>query len=121
LELTPQYHDLDWIEKHANGEFRFTESWIVGVVTAMTTRTFDRVVANLGWTDIELGTLVRPGDTIETRSTILDRRESKSRPNEGILSVETRAHNQRDDLILPYRKLLVYKREVETPYAAAGY
>ena len=122
LELTPQYHDLDWIEKHANGEFRFTESWIVGVVTAMTTRTFGRVVANLGWTDIEFGTLVRPGDTIETRSTILDMRESKSRPNEGILSVDTRAHNQRGDLILSYRrKLLVYKREAEMPYAAAGY
>ncbi len=122
LELAPQYHDLDWIDNHANGAFRFTESWIVGVVTAMTTRTFGRVVANLGWTDIEFGTLVKAGDTIETQSKILDKRESKSRPNEGILSVETRAHNQRGEVVLSYRrKLLVYKRNAETPYAAAGY
>jgi itaconyl-CoA hydratase len=122
LELAPQYHDLDWIDKYGNGEFRFAESWIIGVVTAMTTRTFGRVVANLGWTGIEFGVLLAPEDTLEARSTILDKRESKSRPNEGILSVETQAHNQRGELAMTYRrKLLVYKRDAQTPYAAAGY
>ncbi|MFT4563331.1 MAG: itaconyl-CoA hydratase [Gammaproteobacteria bacterium] len=122
LELAPQYHDLDWMDAHAGGEFRFLESWIIALVTAMTTRTFGRVVANLGWTDLEFKTLARPGDTIEAQSVILDKRESKSRPNEGILSVETLAHNQRGELVLSYRrKLLVYKRNAQTPYAAAGY
>ncbi len=122
LELSPQYHDLDWIDRYADGEFRFTESWIVGVVTAMTTRTFGRVVANLGWTDVRLGVPVRPGDVLEAESTILDKRESKSRPNEGILHVETRAKNPRGEQVLSYqRRLLVYKRDAETPYAAAGY
>jgi itaconyl-CoA hydratase len=122
LELSPQYHDLDWSQNQTGGEFRFLESWVVAVVTAMTTRTFGRVVANLGWTDIAFGILLVPGDTVETESKILDKRESKSRPNEGILSVETRAHNQRGELVLSYqRKLLVYKRDADTPYAAAGY
>ncbi len=122
LELAPQYHDLDWIARHAEGEFRFTEPWIIGAATAMTTRTFGRVVANLGWTDIELPSTVAAGDTLEAESTILDKRESNSRPNEGILSVETRAHDQHGRQVLSYRrKLLVYKRAAETPYAAAGY
>ena len=101
---------------------RFTEAWVIGAATAMTTRTFGRVVANLGWTDIEFHGTVAPGDTLESQSTILGKRESQSRPNEGILSVETRTHNQHGDKVLSYRRnLLVYKRAAQTPYAAAGY
>ena len=75
-----------------------------------------------GWTDIELPGHVAPGDTVEAESTIRGKRESKSRPNEGILSVETRARNQRGEQILSYRRnLLVYRRDAQTPYAAAGY
>ena len=122
FEMAPQYHDLDWISNHAGGVFRFSEAWVVTVATAMTTRTFGRVVANLGWTGVELGAPVLAGDTLESESTILDKRESKSRPNEGILGVETRAYNQRRELVMSYqRRLLVYKKEAETPYAAAGY
>ncbi|MEM7405491.1 MAG: MaoC family dehydratase [Pseudomonadota bacterium] len=122
LELAPQYHDLDWVERYGDGEFRFTEAWIIAAGTAMTTRTFGRVVANLGWTDIALVAPVRAGDTLSSESTILDARESKSRLNEGILGVETRCYNQRAELVMSYqRRLLVYKRGAKTPYAAAGY
>ena len=122
LELTPQHHDLDWIARHHGGVFRFTEPWIVGVVTAMTTRTFGRVVANLGWTDVEFGATVHEGDTLEASSTILEKRESKSRPNEGILTVDTLGHKQTGEQVLSYRRrLLVYRRAAATPYAAAGY
>lgn len=80
------------------------------------------MVANLGWTDIRLPAPVYAGDTAEAESTIVDKRESKSRPNEGILTVDTRARNQRGELVLSYRRnLLVYKRNAETPYGAAGY
>ena len=59
---------------------------------------------------------------VGVESTIVDKRESKSRPNEGILTVDTRAYNQRRELVLSYRRnLLVYKRTAETPYAKAGY
>jgi citrate lyase beta subunit len=62
------------------------------------------------------------GDTTESESTIVDKRESNSRPNEGILTVDTRAYNQHRELVVSYRRnLLVYKRTAETPYAAAGY
>ena len=88
----------------------------------MTTRTFGRVVANLGWTDIEFQTRAMVGDTLESESTIVDKRESKSRPNEGILTVDTRCYNQRQEQVLAYRRnLLVYKRNADTPYASAGY
>ncbi|MFN0159869.1 MAG: MaoC family dehydratase [Burkholderiales bacterium] len=122
LELAPQYHDLEWAGQHAGGVVRFGEAWVIGAVTAMTTRTFGRVVANLGWTDIVLGAEVHDDDTLEAQSSIIEKRESKSRPNEGILTVDTLGRNQKGETVVSYRRrLLVYRRDGVTPYAAAGY
>ena len=63
-----------------------------------------RVVANLGWHDVRLPAPVHAGDTIEAESTIVDKRASKSRPDEGILTVDTRAYNQRRELVLAYEE-----------------
>ncbi len=122
LEVNPQFHDSTWVDAHAGGRYRVMETFVVGAATALTTRTFGRVVANLGWHDVKLPVPVFAGDAIEAESTIVDKRESKSRPNEGILTVDTRAYNQRRELVLSYRRnLLVYRRGAATPYGAAGY
>ena len=98
------------------------ETFVVAVATALTTRTFGRVVANLGWHDVQLPAPVAVGDTIEAESTILETRESRSRPGEGIISVATRARNQHGVEVLSYRRtLLVYRRGASAPYAQAGY
>ena len=121
LELSPQYQDLDWIARQG-GRPMVMETLVISAATALTTRTFGRVVANLGWYDIALPRPVHVGDTIEAESTILEVRESRSRPQEGIVSVATRARNQFGQEVMSYRRnLLVYRREAETPYAQAGY
>jgi itaconyl-CoA hydratase len=48
-----------------------------------------KAVANLGWTDIKLPAPVFVGDTIYAESEVLNKRESKSRPTQGIVSVRT--------------------------------
>ncbi len=122
FDWNPAYHDLDWIKTHADGKQRITETFLIAAATPLTTRTFGRVVANLGWTDIALPNPVHAGDTIEAQSKVVDARTSRSRPNEGILTVETEAHNQDGKLVMRYtRSLLVYRRNAETPYAKAGY
>jgi itaconyl-CoA hydratase len=108
LDLTPQAH--------------VPETFVVAVTTALTTRTFGRVVANLGWHDVQLPMPVAVGDTIEAESTILETRESRSRPAEGIISVTTRARNQHGVEVVSYRRtLLVYRRGASAPYQQAGY
>ena len=122
LEVNPQYHDTAWMERHQNGHHRLQEGWVIAAATALTTRTFGRVVANLAWTDIRLPHPVHPGDTLRSESTIVAKRESKSRPNEGVLTVDTQAFNQNNQCVIAYRRnLLVYKRRAQTPYATAGY
>jgi itaconyl-CoA hydratase len=122
LELSPQYHDLAWIDAHAGGQMRVSETFVIAAVTALTTRTFGRVVANLGWHDVELPTPVFVGDTIEAESGIIESRPSRSRPGEGIISVTTQARNQHGVTVLAYRRsLLVYRRGATAPYGKAGY
>jgi itaconyl-CoA hydratase len=122
LELAPQYHDLDWAARHNDGRLVVSETFVIAQATAATTRTFGRVVANLGWYDIELLQPVHAGDTIEAESTILETRDSRSRPGQGIVSVMTRARNQTGDTVLTYRRnLLVYRRDADSPYAGANY
>ncbi len=108
LDLTPQVH--------------VHETFLIAVTTALTTRTFGRVVANLGWRDVQLPVPVNIGDTIEAESTIVDTRASRSRPGEGVISVRTRAVNQDNVEVVSYcRDLLVYSRDALSPYAQAGY
>lgn len=97
------------------------EYLVLGVGTATSTRTFGRVVANLQWSDIAVASDVHDGDILYAVSTILDSRPSRSRPDQGILTVRTEAHAGPDRPVFAYvRKLLVY-RTGHGPYAAAGY
>jgi itaconyl-CoA hydratase len=121
LEINPRWSDEAYLRRHSTIEPAIFEPLVIGAVTALTTRTMGRVVANLGWTDIELPRLVRPGETLYAESTIRKVRGSHSRPTQGIAEVETRAFVETGELVCRYqRALLVYRRGVG-PYAAAGY
>jgi itaconyl-CoA hydratase len=122
MEHHPQFHDSSWLSNQGEAKFAIPQTWLLGAGTALTTRTFGRVVANLGWHDAEFFVDVELGDTIQAQSTVLEKRESKSRPNEGILTVSTTIYNQHRHKVISYiRNLLVYKKTAETPYHLAGY
>jgi itaconyl-CoA hydratase len=66
----------------------------------------------LGWDEIKLPHPVFPGDTLYSESEVLERRESASRPTQGIVKVETRGYNQDGELVIQYRRsVMVWKRE----------
>jgi len=68
-------------------------------------------MANLGWDEVRLPHPVFEGDTIYSRSEVLDKRESKSRPNVGIVNVKTSGFNQDGAVVIQYRRtFMIYKR-----------
>ena len=75
LEINPRWSDTNYLAKHKALQPAIFEPLVIGAVTALTTRTLGRVVANLGWTGIEMPRPVRPGETIYAESTIMDVRE----------------------------------------------
>ncbi len=69
------------------------------------------VFVNLGWNDVRLPNPVFEGDTIYSQSEVLGKRESKSRPNVGIVTVKTTGFNQDGKVVITFtRTVMVYKR-----------
>jgi itaconyl-CoA hydratase len=69
------------------------------------------VMANLGWDDVRLPAPVFEGDTVYSRSEVLETRESRSRPNVGLVTVRTVGFNQDGTEVITFRRtVMVYRR-----------
>lgn len=75
----------------------FTLSVMVGVSVYDTT--LGTTVGNLGWDEVRFPKPLFHGDTLHIESEVLEIRESKSRPDNGIVIFAHRAYNQRDELV----------------------
>ena len=69
------------------------------------------VMANLGWDEVRLAHPVFAGDTIHSRSEILETRDSKSRANVGIVRAKTIGFNQDGTVVIEFiRTFMVFRR-----------
>jgi itaconyl-CoA hydratase len=69
------------------------------------------VMANLGWDEVRLPNPLFEGETVYSRSEVLDKRESKSRPNVGIVKVKTTGFTENGKVVIEFlRTFMVYKR-----------
>ena len=59
-----------------------------------------RVIALLGYDELRLPNAVRPGDNLYLESTTLEKRESKSKPDRGIVRSQGRLRNQKGETVL---------------------
>lgn len=75
----------------------FTLSLMVGVSVGDTT--LGTAVANLGWDEVRFPKPVFIGDTLNIVTEVVDLRESKSRPDAGIVTFLHQAFNQRGELV----------------------
>ena len=114
--LTMNQHPLHFDEEYAKGtEFGkplVNSALTLAIVAGMSVSDVSqKAVANLGWTDIVLPAPVFNGDTLYAESTVLEKRESKSRPTQGIVTVATRAWKQDGTTVMTYKRtVLVPKR-----------
>jgi acyl dehydratase len=68
-------------------------------------------VANLGWDEVKLPNPLFEGDTVRSKSEVLETRESKSRPHVGIVRVKTTGLNQHHVPVIEFtRTFMVWKR-----------
>jgi itaconyl-CoA hydratase len=69
------------------------------------------VLANLGWDEVRLPHPVFEGDTIYSQSEVLEKRESKSRANAGIVRIKSTGFNQDGTVVIEFKRtFIVYKR-----------
>jgi acyl dehydratase len=75
----------------------FTLGLMVGISVGDTT--LGTAVANLGWDEVRFPKPLFHGDTVHVETEVLELRESRSRPDQGIVTFLHRAYNQRGELV----------------------
>ncbi len=83
----------------------------LSVVSGMSAPDVSENGVNLGWAEVVLPHPVRPGDTLYSETEVVELRESRSRPEQGIVTVRTRGFNQAGELVIDFRRtILVWRR-----------
>lgn len=119
-------HNMAWL--HLDAEYaktqmfgqrlvnsNFTLSLVAGV--QVMDLTLGTTLGNLGYSDVKFPNPVFIGDTIYTETEVVARRESKSRPNAGLVEFETRGKNQRGEVVVTLKRtgLMIKKSSLPKP------
>lgn len=80
----------------------FTLGLMIGI--SVNDTTLGTTIANLGMTDVKFPAPVFHGDTIRVTTDVMTKRESKSRPDAGLVEFHHRAFNQRQELVAECRR-----------------
>ncbi|WP_428821035.1 MaoC family dehydratase [Microbulbifer sp. MCCC 1A16149] len=115
MNTHPAHFDKVYAEGTEFGKPLVCSPFTVALMVGMSvTDISQKAIANLGWDDIRMTAPLFVGDTLYAESEVLDKRESKSRPNQGIVTVRTRGTKQDGTEVCSFlRKVLVWKRGSE--------
>ena len=107
------HFDRHYAEQTEFGQPLVDSTFTLALVTGQSvTDVSQNVFANLGWDEVRLPAPVFEGDTIYSQSEVSEKRESKSRPDVGIVKVKTTGFNQDGEVVITFnRTIMVYKRE----------
>ena len=114
MNTNPLHIDEKYMANHQHGRILVVGPLIISLVVGMSVRdTSGKAIANLEYEKITHDAPVFQGDTIYAESEILDVRESHTKPDRGVVYMESRASNQHGDHVLTLRRrFLVPKKEI---------
>jgi len=102
--------------RHYAGQTEFGQplvnsTFTLAVLVGLTVADVSQNGINLGWKEISIRAPLFEGDTLYAQTEILNARESKSRPNMGIVGLKTTGFKQDGTIVMTLeRTILVYKR-----------
>jgi acyl dehydratase len=112
MNAHPMHCDAHFAQKSEFGQLLVNSGLSLAIVLGMTVNDVSaKAIANLGWKEIRLTAPVFCGDTLYAESEVLEVRESKSRPTQGIVTTRTRGYKQDGTLVMEFiRMSLIPKR-----------
>lgn len=110
----PVHTNLDYAQQNQHGKILVVGTLVFSLAVGMTVPDISgKAIANLDYENIKHLGPVFINDTLYVRTKILDKRESQSKPDRGIVYVETIASNQNGQDVLSFRRhVLIKKRNV---------
>ena len=110
----PVHTNFEYAKHEEHGQILVVGTLVFSLVVGMTVNDISgKAIANLDYEKIEHVRPVFIGDTIHAETEILKVRQSKSKSDRGIVYVETRAFNQREELVLKFRRHVLIKRRAD--------
>ena len=116
----PIHFDHAYAARTAFGRTLVNSCLTLAVVTGQSvTDLSQNVLANLGWDDVRLPAPLFEGDTLYSRSEVLEARPSKSRPDVGIVKVKTTGYQQDGTVVIEFTRTFMVYRRGHVPIVAA--
>ena len=110
----PVHTNKDYAEKNQHGQLLVVGTLVFSLVVGMTVPDISgKAIANLGYEDIKHLNPVFVNDTLYAKTQILDKYESASKNDRGVVYVETIGYNQNNENVISFkRKVLIKKHTV---------
>lgn len=100
--------DREYVKGTEFGQLLVSSLVTFTIVNGMTVHTISQnAVANLGWDEVRLHHPVFVGDTLAAETTVLEKRLSRSRPDQGIVTVRTRGVNQHGKAVISFKRTIL--------------
>jgi itaconyl-CoA hydratase len=112
MNTNPVHFDYNYSSKTEFGKPLVNSCLTLAILTGESVIDLTQnVFANLAWDEVRMPNPVFEGDTIYSRSEVLEKRESQSRPAVGIVRVKTTGYNQNGAVVMDFKRtFMVYKR-----------
>lgn len=112
MNTHPAHFDYEFAKKTEFGKPLVCSPFTVALMVGMSVSDVSqKAIANLGWDEIRLTHPLFPGDTLYAESEVLDKRESASRPQQGIVTIRTIGKNQDGAVVCTFKRtMLIWKR-----------
>lgn len=116
--LTMNYHpvhtNVDYAERNQHGKILVVGTLVFSLVVGMTVPDISgKAIANLGYEEVRHLKPVFINDTLYAKTRILGKRESKTKKDRGLVSVETIAYNQNGEEVLSFKRTVLIKKKYE--------
>jgi Acyl dehydratase len=107
----PVHTNIDYASKNQHGKILVVGTLVFSLAVGMTVPDISgKAIANLGYEEIKHLNPVFINDTLYVRTKVLDKRESKTKNDRGIVYVETFASNQNGVDVLSFRRRVLIKK-----------
>lgn len=118
----PLHFDFEYAAKSEFGKPLVNSCLTLSIVAGMSVSDISqKTIANLGWDKIKLSAPVFIGDTIYAESEVLAKRESKSRPTQGIVTVKTIGKKADGTEFMSFERSMLIPKRGHAVDDAAGY
>jgi itaconyl-CoA hydratase len=107
LNTNPIHFDARYAASTEWGRPLVDSTFTLALVTGLSVVDVSERGINLGWRDVRLTAPVFAGDTIRAETEVLEKRESRSRQGQGIVTVRTRGLNQDDEVVIEFERTIM--------------